>query len=95
MLNLDSGSGHRPGHRAAAARRASVLSCPGTSVSYLGEEVDAVGDGVHGERVSPDEEAPEVDPGQLVQPGVEAGQLPDVVADHVEQTLAHVLLGKL
>lgn len=64
-------------------------------MSDLGEEVDAVGDGVHGERVSPDEEAPEVDPGQLVQPGVQAGQLPDVVADHVQQTLAHVFFGEL
>lgn len=50
----------------------------------LGEEVDAVGDGVHGDRVPSDEEAPEVNSGQVVELGVEAGQLPDVVADHVE-----------
>lgn len=50
----------------------------------LGEEVDAVRDGVHGDRVSSDEEAPKVHPGQVVEFGVEAGQLPDVVADHVE-----------
>lgn len=50
----------------------------------LGEEVDAVGDGVHGDRMSSDEEAPEVNSGQVVELGVEAGQLPDVVADHVE-----------
>lgn len=50
----------------------------------LGEEVDAVGDGVHGDRVSSDEEASEVNPGQVVELGVEAGQLPDVVADHVK-----------
>lgn len=52
--------------------------------SGLGEEVDAVGDGVHGDWVSSDEEAAKVNPGQVVQLGVEAGQLPDVVADHVE-----------
>lgn len=50
----------------------------------LGEEVDAVGDGVHGDRVSSDEEASKVNPGQVVELGVEAGQLPDVVADHME-----------
>lgn len=50
----------------------------------LGEEVDAVGDGVHGDRVPSDEEAPEVNSGQVVELGVEAGQLPDVIADHVE-----------
>lgn len=55
-----------------------------TSWPCLGEEVDAVGDGVHGDRVSSDEEASEVNPGQVVELGVEAGQLPDVVADHME-----------
>lgn len=64
-------------------------------MSCLSEEVDAIGDGVHGDRVSPDEEASKVDPRQVVKPGVEARQLPDVVADHVKQTLAHVLFGKL
>lgn len=62
--------------------------------SCLGEEVDAVGDGVHGDRVSSDEEASEVDSRQVVKLGVEASQLPDVVADHVEQAFAHVLFGK-
>lgn len=71
-----------------------VLSCPGTAVSCLSEEVDAVGDGVHGEGVSSDEEASKVDPRQVVKLGVEASQLPNVVADHVEQTFAHVLFGK-
>lgn len=71
-----------------------MLSCPGTAVSCLSEEVDAVGDGVHGEGVSSDEEASEVDPRQVVKLGVEASQLPNVVADHVEQTFAHVLFGK-
>lgn len=50
----------------------------------LREEVDAVGDSVHGDRVSSDEEAPKVNSGQVVELGVEAGQLPDVVADHME-----------
>lgn len=61
----------------------------------LGEEVDAVGDGVHGDWVSSDEEAPEVNSGQVVEFGVEAGQLPDVVADHVKKTLGHVFFGEL
>lgn len=50
----------------------------------LGEEVDAVGDCVHGDRVSSDEEASKVHSGQVVEFGVQTGQLPDVVADHVE-----------
>lgn len=62
--------------------------------SCLSEEVDAVGDGVHGDRVSSDEEASEVDPRQVVELGIEASQLPDVIADHMEQTFAHVLFGK-
>ena len=61
----------------------------------LGEEVDAVGDGVHGDRVAPDEEASKVDPGQFVQLGVQAGQLPYVVADHVQEALGHVLFREL
>lgn len=62
---------------------------------HLGEEIDAVGDGAHGDRVAADEEAAEVDPVQAVEPGVEAGELPDVVADHVQQALGHVLPGEL
>lgn len=58
--------------------------CLKRSWPCLGEEVDAVGDCVHGDRVSSDEEAPKVNSRQVVQLGVEAGQLPDVVADHVE-----------
>ena len=50
---------------------------------------------MHGDGVAPDEEAPEVDPRQAVQPGVQTGQLADVVTDHVQQTLGHVLLGEL
>lgn len=50
---------------------------------------------MHGDRVSSDEEASKVDSGQVVEFGVEAGELPDVVADHVEQTLGHVFFGKL
>lgn len=62
---------------------------------HLGEEVDAVGDGAHGDGVAPDEEPPKVDFVQVVQFGVEAGQLPNVIADHVQQTLGHVFFGKL
>lgn len=58
--------------------------CVQSSWPCLGEEVDAVGDCVHGDRVSSDEEASKVNPGQVVELGVEAGQLPDVVADHME-----------
>ena len=84
----------RGGHRAQGGHRA--LGGPrGSGGPCLGEEVDAVGDGVHGDGVAPDEEAPEVDPGEAVQPGVQAGQLADVVADHVQQTLGDVLLGEL
>ena len=61
-----------------------VCVCLQRSRPCLGEEVDAVGDGVHGDGVSSDEEAPKVNARQAVQLGVEAGQLPDVVADHVE-----------
>ena len=53
-------------------------------LTYLGEEIDAVGDCVHGNRVSSDEEASKVHSGQVVELGVQTGQLPDVVADHVE-----------
>lgn len=51
---------------------------------HLGEEVDAVGDRVHGDRVSSDEEASKVNSGQFVELCVQTGQLPDVVADHME-----------
>ena len=39
---------------------------------------------MHGDGVSPDEEASEVNPGQVVEFRIQTGQLPDVVADHVE-----------
>lgn len=68
--------------------------CPWKSASYLSEKVNAVGDGVHGDRVSSNEEASEVDSRQVVKLGIEASQLPNVVADHMEQTFAHVLFGK-
>lgn len=67
----------------------------GRRARYLGEEVDAVGDGAHGHGVAPDEEASKVHAVQAVQPRVETGQLPDVVADHVQQALGHVFLGEL
>lgn len=50
----------------------------------LGEEVDAVGDCVHGDRVSSDEEASKVNSGQVVELRIQTGQLSDVVADHME-----------
>lgn len=50
----------------------------------LGEEVDAVGDGVHGHRVSSDKETSKIHSGQVVELGIQTGQLPDVIADHVE-----------
>lgn len=67
----------------------------GREARHLSEEVDAVGDGVHGDRVAADKKATKVHAGQVVQPRVQAGQLPDVVADHVQETLRHVLLGEL
>ena len=50
---------------------------------------------MHGNRVAPDEETPEVDRAEVVQAGVEAGQLANVVADHVQKTLGHVFFGEL
>lgn len=50
---------------------------------------------MHGNRVSSNKEASKVDSGQVVELGVKTGQLPDVVADHMEQTLGHVFFGKL
>lgn len=55
-----------------------------TTLACLGEEVNAVGDCVHGDGVSSDEEASKVHSGQVVQLGVQTGQLPDIVADHVK-----------
>jgi hypothetical protein len=45
--------------------------------------------------VTPDEEAPKVDPVQAVELGVQTGELPDVIADHVQQALGHVFFGEL
>ena len=67
----------------------------GRRIHYLGEEVDAIGDGAHGHGVAPDKEASKVHAVQAVQPRVEAGQLPNVVADHVQQALRHVFFGEL
>lgn len=50
----------------------------------LCEEVDAVGDCVHGDGVSSDEEASKVNSGQVVELRIQTGQLSDVVADHME-----------
>jgi len=49
---------------------------------------------VHGDGVSSDEEAPEVHAGQVVEFGVQTGQLPDVVADHMQEALGHVFFGE-
>lgn len=62
---------------------------------YLGEEVDAVGDCAHGDGVAPDKKPPKIDFIQVVQFGIEAGQLANVIADHVEQTFGHIFFGKL
>lgn len=50
----------------------------------LGEEVDAVGDCVHGDGVSSNEESSKVHSGEVVEFSIQTGQLPDVVADHME-----------
>lgn len=52
--------------------------------SYLSEEVDAVSNRVHGDRVSSNEEASKVYSRQVVKLGIKASQLPYVVAYHVE-----------
>lgn len=62
---------------------------------YLGEEVDAVGYCAHGDGVAPDEEASKIDFIQVVQFGIEAGQLANVIADHVQQAFGHVFFGEL
>lgn len=50
----------------------------------LSEEVDAVCNCVHGDRVPSNEEASKVNSRQVVKLGIKASQLPDVIADHVE-----------
>lgn len=62
---------------------------------YLGEEVDAVGDCAHGDGVAPDKKPSKIDFIQVVQFGMQAGQLANVIADHVEQTFGHIFFGKL
>lgn len=39
---------------------------------------------MHGDRVSSNEEASKVHSGQVVELGIQTGQLPDVIADHME-----------
>ena len=56
---------------------------------------DAVGEGVHGGWVSTDEESSKVHSGQVVQSGVQAGQLPNIITDHVQQALGDVFFGEL
>lgn len=50
----------------------------------LCEEVDAVCDCVHGDRMSSDEETSKIHPGQVVEFGIQTGQLPNVITNHVE-----------
>lgn len=45
--------------------------------------------------MAPDEEPSKIDFIQVVQFGMETGQLANVIADHVQQTLGHVFFGKL
>lgn len=56
----------------------------------LGEEVYAVGDCMHGDGVPSNEEASEVHSGEVVELGIQAGQLPNIIADHMKQALGHV-----
>ncbi len=73
---MSCGCGGPGGHLSSCVQR--------KSPPHLGEEVDAVGDRVHGDRVSSDEEASKVNSGQVVELCIQTGQLPDVVADHME-----------
>lgn len=45
--------------------------------------------------MAPDKEPSKVDFIQVVQFGMQAGQLTNVIADHVEQTFGHVFFGKV
>ena len=60
----------------------------------LAPVVDGEGDGVETDRAVPEEEPPEVDPLDLVQHGVQARDLPDVVTDDVQQAAGDVCLGE-
>ena len=76
----------------------------GAEVSLVAEEVgvhlalapvvDGEGDGVEADWAVPEEESPEVDPLDLVQHGVQARDLPDVVTDDVQQAAGDVCLGE-
>lgn len=50
---------------------------------------------MHGHRVPSNEESSKVNSGEVVQSGVEAGELADIVTYHVQQALSHVFLGEL
>ena len=84
-----------PTHKEAIQLVLDALTNEKTGTIKSLEEVDAVGDGAHGDWMTADEKAAEVHTVQAVEPGVEAGELPDVIADHVQQALGHVLLGEL
>ena len=61
----------------------------------LGPVVDGEGDRVKADRSVSEEEAPEVNPGNLVEHGIETGDLTDVVTDDVQQTPRYVGLAEL
>ena len=54
--------------------------------------VDGERDGVEADRAVPEEEASEVDPLDLVKHGVQTRNLPNIIADDVEQTSGDVCL---
>lgn len=63
----------------------STLLCHGlVELPYLREEVDAIGDCVHSDRVSSDKEASKIHSGQVVEFGIQTGQLPNVITNHVK-----------
>lgn len=63
-------------------------------LAALAPELDGVRQGVHGLRVAPDKGAPEVDVRQAVDLRLQVGDLPDVVADGVEEGARHVGVGE-
>ena len=64
------------------------------TLTDLGPVVYGEWDGVHGERMTADEVAAEVDLRQPLQPGVEAGDLTNVVTDGDQQALGDVRIAE-
>ena len=52
---------------------------------HLGPVVDGIGNSMHGHRVAADKVTPKVDALELVQLGIETGNLPNVITDRNEQ----------